>query len=254
MRLRGLSGAQWLGRCGLSSAAVALLGAGLAIRLAWVVIHPVTPVSDFAVYNQHAANLAEHGIYSANVVHPDAYWPAGWPVVLAGVYLVLGVHPQLGALVGVTLEWGAILIAACAAVRLLPPRSAACTVGAMCLYPGAIAYGSVLGSEHLANLLFTTAVVLVAFTRPSASTAFVIGLLEGALVVTRADYGAATAIVIVVWFWRARQVRRVLNLALVATFGVLICVGPWITRNALDFGEFIPASTNGGVNFYLGTV
>jgi hypothetical protein len=39
-----------------------------------------------------------------------------------------------------------------------------------------------------------------------------------------------------------------------AVAGALIFTGPWIVRNARAFGEFIPTSTNGGVNFYLGTV
>jgi len=258
MRLRGLLGAEWAGRscarAGLTPALVAVLVAGLAIRLLWVVIHPVTPVSDFAEYNKHAANLAGHGVYSDNLAYRDAFWPPGWPAVLALVYLVAGVHPQIGAIAGTILEWGAIVVAAWAAIRLLAPRWATCAVVAMCLYPGAIAYGPVLGTEHLAAVLFTTAVVLVAFTRPAASTAFVIGLVEGALLLTRADYGLATAIVLAVWFWRGRRVHGILNFALIAILGALVCVGPWIARNALVFGEFIPTNTNGGETFYLGTL
>ena len=241
-------------RLRLSSQLLVLLAVGLALRLSWVAVHHVTPVSDFAEYNQHAATLVTHGNYSDNPRYSDAYWEPGWPVVLAALYSVFGVHPLLGAVLGTLLEWGAIVVAAVAASRLLRPRFATLSVAAMCLYPGAIAYGPVLGTEHLAALLFTAVVVLVALAQPTSRTALTAGLLAGASILTRSEYGAATVVLIAVWLWRALPMRRVVNVATVSAAGALICLGPWIARNAITFGEFIPASTNGGVTFYLGTV
>ncbi len=239
-----------MGRLGLSPLVVALLAVALVLRLAWVLVHPVDPVSDFLEYHKHAENLARHWIYSSDPAYRDAYWPPGWPLVLGLGYLVVGVHPHAGALLGATLEWGAIVLAAVAATRLLRPRFAAAAVAAMCLYPSGIAFAPVLGTEHLAALLFTGLVVLVAFGRPSPATALGAGLLAGGLILVRGDVGIAAAMVAAVWLLRAPPRR----LAALAVAGALVFIGPWTVRNANEFGEFIPTSTNGGVTFYLGTL
>jgi hypothetical protein len=233
---------------------LALLAVGLAVRLLWVLVHPVQPVSDFDAYHQHAATLAADGTYSYRDGEPGAYWAPGWPVLLAGLYLVLGAHPQLGALLGVMLEWGAIAIAAVAATRLLRPVFAAGAVAAMCFYPAAIAYGPVLGTEHLTALLFTGVICLMGFERPSLRTTALAGLLGGALLLVRAEFGVTVALVIAVWLVRGVAPRRVPALAAMTLAGALVCVGPWTVRNALTFGEFIPASAKGGLTFYLATV
>jgi hypothetical protein len=219
----------------------------LGLRLAVVVAHPIQPVSDFQIYHGLAATLARDGTYS------DVFWPPGWPMLLGGFYTVFGVHPQLGAAFGVLLECGAIAIAAVVAFRLLRPRFALAAVAAMCLYPGSIGYSSVLGTEHLAALLFTALVAVIAFNAPSVRTGLVAGLLGGALLLVRGDYGTAMALIALVWLVRGVPRRRVPVVAAAMLAGALVFVGPWTVRNAVRFGEVIPAATNGGVNFYLGT-
>jgi hypothetical protein len=242
------------GSLGLPRIIVALLAAGLVLRIAWVLIHPVAPFSDGLEYHQHAEYMARHWAYPDNPAHHDAFWSPGWPLLLGLVYLIVGVHPQAGALVGTTIEWGAIVVAAVAAYRLLRPRFAAGAVTAMCFYPAGILWGPGLATEHLAALLFTSVVVLIAFKRPSLRTALAVGLLGGWLILVRADIGLATAVLIGVWLLRGTGPRRPASLAAVACAGALVFIGPWVVRNAVVFGEFIPTSANGGVNFYLGTM
>jgi len=152
------------------------------------------------------------------------------------------------------LEWGGILIAAVVAARLLRPPFAVGAVAAMCCYPSAIAYAPVLATEHLAVLLFTALASLMAFTRPSIRISLLAGLLLGALVLTRGDYGGAMAAVTAVWLIRGVDLRRLAAVAAMTILGVLVFVGPWTIRNASTFDEFIPTSTNGGLTFYLGTL
>lgn len=239
---------------GLSLVVLLFLAVGLTVRLLWVAVHPVDPVSDFALYHKNAATLAEHGAYGPRPGVPDAYWAPGWPVVLAVFYVALGAHPQAAAVLGAILDWAAIVVAAGAASRLLRPAFAAGAVAGMCFYPGALAYSPVLGTEHLTALLFTGVVVLLGFARPSIRTALVAGLLEGALLLTRPEFGVAMAAVIAVWVLRSVPARRIPALAAVTAAGILACVGPWIVRNAVRFGEFIPTASKGGLTFYLGTL
>jgi hypothetical protein len=233
----------------------ALLAIGLLLRVTWILVHDVEPTSDFAAYHLLARSLAERGAYGFELGAPDTFWPPGWPVVVSGVYWLLGPNPTAGALLGAFLECGAILLAAVAASRLLRPAFAAGAVAGMCFYPGAIAYAPVLGTEHLAALLFTGLVVLVAFARPSSPIAFGAGLLTGALLLTRADYGVAMAAIVAVWLLLPRtSLRRALALAAMTLGGCLVLIGPWTVRNAVHFGDAIPTDTHGGATFYLGTV
>jgi hypothetical protein len=238
---------------GLSTATIALLVLGLIVRLTWVAVHPVDPESDFRVYHQLATTLADHGRYGENPDTPNAYWPPGWPVVLAGLYALTGATAQLGAMLGVILECGAILIAALVASRLLRPKFAVAAVAAMCFYPSAIAYAPVLATEHLAALVFTGLVSFIAFTRPSVRTGLAAGLLTGALLLVRGEYGVVMIVVVAVWIVSGVGLRRLPAVGAMAVVGALVFVGPWTARNAATFGEFIPTSTNGGATFYIGT-
>ena len=231
------------------------IAAGLLLRVTWILVHHVEPKSDFAAYHLLATSLAEHGTLGFANGAPETFWPPGWPVVLSGVYWLVGAHPTAGALLGAFLECGAILLAAVAASRLLRPAFAAGAVACMCFYPGAVGYAPVLGTEHLAALLFTGLVVLIAFARPSLPLACGAGLLTGALLLTRADYGIVMAAIVVVWLLlRRTSLRRTVALAAVTLAGALVLIGPWTIRNALHFGEFIPTDTHGGATFYLGTL
>jgi hypothetical protein len=233
---------------------LALLVIGLLVRLAWVVAHPVEPISDFAHYNQLASTFADHWVYGGSPATPMAYWPPAWPVMLGLLYAIAGTHPQAGAVLGVVLEWAAIVVAAAAAVRLLRPRFAEAAVAVMCFYPGAISFAPVLGTEHLTAVLFTSLVVVMAFSRPSARSALACGLLVGGLCLARGDYGVPSLLLVTAWLLRGVPARRLVPVAAVAAAGALAVTGPWIARNAVRFGEFIPTSTNGGINFYLGTL
>ena len=51
----------------------ALLALALALRLIWVLLIPVDPVSDAAAYEIFARNLAEHGVFGFTPDEPGAY-------------------------------------------------------------------------------------------------------------------------------------------------------------------------------------
>src|SRR6476619_3961129 len=239
---------------GLSTAAAGILVLGLLVRLIWIGVHSVIPIADFQQYHQIATTLEQHGVYGVNADSPQAFWPPGWPAALAGLYAITGPNAQLGAMLAAILEWGGILIAAVVAARLLRPPFAVGAVAAMCCYPSAIAYAPVLATEHLAVLLFTALASLMAFTRPSIRISLLAGLLLGALVLTRGDYGGAMAAVTAVWLVRGVDLRRLAVVVAMTALGALVFIAPWTIRNASTFDEFIPTSTNGGLTFYLGTL
>src|SRR4051812_4165110 len=191
-----LSFVQWLRGSGLPPMALALLGLGLLLRVGWVLVHQVDPVSDFQTYQRLAANVAEHGDYALLSGKPTAFRPPGWPLLLGGVYVVTGVSTQAGALVGAVLSWIATVAGAIIAYRLLRPAFALLATAAVSLYPAGIAYTAVLGTEHLAAALLTTLVALLIARRIGLWRALAVGLLLGALLLTRPEYGLVAAVVV----------------------------------------------------------
>jgi hypothetical protein len=53
---------------------------------------------------------------------------------------------------------------------------------------------------------------------------------------------------VVVWLLVLRRGRQ----ALVLVAGLVMLQGPWIGRNAVTFGEFVPTSTSSGLNLFRG--
>jgi hypothetical protein len=49
-----------------------------------------------------------------------------------------------------------------------------------------------------------------------------------------------------------KEFRTILQTTLLILLGAIIIISPWTLRNYLEFGEFIPISSNGGVNFWIG--
>jgi hypothetical protein len=231
-----------------------VLGLGLALRIAWVLVHHVEPVSDFRDYQELAANIARHGTYAVYPGLPTAFRSPGWPLLLGATYWVTGVSTQVGTLLCAVLSWVGAVVGGLIAYRLLRPPFALLAVAALSLYPAGIVYTAVLGSEHLAAALLTILVALLLGTRIGPGRSLAIGLLVGALILTRPDYGfVAAAVVFLEYLFRRGQVSLAPALALTAV-GIVVVLAPWVARNEARFHEFIPTGGNGGVTFYLGTV
>src|SRR5215211_2163794 len=227
-----------------------LLALGLALRVVWALSHKVVPVSDFQTYNSLAANFAEHGEYAVTHGVPTAFRPPGWPLLLGAVYEFTGPRWTAGALLNAFLSWGAVVAGAGIALRLLQRRFAVLAIAAMALYPAAIAYVPVLGTEDLAALLLTVCVALLVLEPLRGWSAFLFGLAAGGLVLTRPDYGLTIVVVGAIVLATRRARLPLLRYATLAVLGVALVVVPWTVRNANRFGEFIPTGTNGGVTFY----
>ncbi len=231
-----------------------LLGVGLVLRLAWVSAHEVTPVSDYLRYDRLAIDLALHGTYGPEH-SPEGFIPPGWPLLLGASYEIFGTDLQVGTVVAAFLSWGATVAGAVIAVRLLRPAFAIAAVAAMSLYPTGIAYTAVLGTEHLAALLVAVMVALMLKERVGAPTGLLLGVLDGALFLTRGEFGLVMAgTLLVIYLTRRREVPRLAVVAACSVAGVLLVLSPWAVRNAIVFHEFMPTAANGGDPFYKGTL
>ncbi|MEA3402546.1 MAG: glycosyltransferase family 39 protein [Armatimonadota bacterium] len=222
------------------------------VRLAVIPVLPQEPTyGDEADYMELAEKLATDGTYPAR-----PFRPPGYPAFLAGLHL-LGLDSYdsvrvFQALVGAL----AVVVAALVATRILTETAGVAAGVVMATYPlwvyaGATAYPQTL----VACLLYLMILLLlVAKRRVSTSLGLALGIAGGVTALMVPVYAAVVPVGLA-WLYvvAARQgASGFWRFVAVCVLGIIVVVGPWTARNYLASGEFIPVSTNGAVNFWLG--
>ena len=82
-------------RTGGAHPLLTVLFLGLALRLIWIFLFPINPISDAAAYETFATNIAEHGVYGWTPDQPGAYWAVGPAAIYAAGYMVFGTGSTL---------------------------------------------------------------------------------------------------------------------------------------------------------------
>ena len=249
----------------------AIAGVALGLRLALALALPVVPAWDGALYARGASHLVRDGSYTQRAIRDDAparasaFYPVGWPAVLAVVRVVFpsaGAGSAAGHAADLVLQslFGA---AAAAGAYLLGRRARGRRSGLLAGLLVALMPGSVLlCASWLAEPLFTALLVLAALPIAYARRKRRLRALAlSALVLGVAAYvrPVALPIALLLAFASARRLEgsRAKALAaslVVVTCGVLAPLAPWIARNAAVMHAPVLVSTNGGANLLLGTV
>ncbi len=226
----------------------------LLLRLGVIVFLPVAPESDAAWYVARALELVAGEGYRESGL-PTAYWPIGWPAILAAGLAVL----QTPAIAVGTLN----LIGAAATMllmvwfgrRVLGDETATrLALLAYCLYPNHIAYGGLALSEIVYTALVMAAFALLIAGRDRLWQIAASGLLFGLCTLVKPQtllfpIGAVIALALV---YRGFSWLRVLSAGLVVYFCLAVVVLPWSYRNLQELGSFVLVSTNGGTALLLG--
>jgi 4-amino-4-deoxy-L-arabinose transferase-like glycosyltransferase len=236
-----------------------LVALALVLRLVIVFATPhFSPREDSAVYDANALSLARTGSFipvSQETLHagPTAFYPPLFPVVLAGVYKVLGTSEparwEAGRVLEAVLGAIAVLLTGLIATRLWGARVGLIAAGIAAVSPPLVLVGSSLLSESLFIPLLLAAVWAALVFRDSRRLrwAALAGVLVGLSALTRGN-GVFLIIPVglLVWVQRPRWTRQALGapaLVLAATVVILI---PWTVRNLEVFHQFVPIATDTG--------
>ena len=230
------------------------IAAAICLRLMVALLFPVEPVSDSAWYVARAFDLLAGRGYQESG-YPTAYWPVGWPAILAGALYLLGsIQVSIVSLnlIGSVLIMGAILWFG----RTLAKSELVARVALLgyALYPNHIAY-----SGNAATETFYTGIAMLAFAlliagRKKTLPLIASGILFGIATLIKPQtlafpFGAVIAIGLTIPTYRWYSVLR----AGVTVYIALLCVVlPWSFRNQAVMGEFVLVSTNGGTALILG--
>ena len=228
---------------------------GFAARLAWIFTVPVHPVSDSAVYDQLAWNLASRGAYAWNNGVVTAYWPVGTAFTYSLLFRLFG-H-TLAPIAVLNVIIGAFSIGlAMALARRWSSNNASLVAGAIyAFWPSQIEFSSVLASELLFNFVLLLA-LWMSVASPVRSW-WLRGLLAG-ICLAGAAYVRPTALPLVALLvaalsWTASaNWRAVARFAFAALVAMAFCVAPWTLRNERELGAPVLISTNGPANLWMG--
>jgi 4-amino-4-deoxy-L-arabinose transferase-like glycosyltransferase len=226
---------------------------GLLIRIAWVIIDPAQPVSDFAWYDKVARNLATGIGYALSEGKPTAYRPPAYPLFLAGIYRLINDSLLAGRLGNALLGAAAVLLTYELARRNFSHREAVWGAALVAFTPSLILYSGLHASENLAiaAILATMLCVQIGVDQNHRGWLIVSGLLLGVASLTRGSLLLLPFAWLVWLIFRGATFRRQLTIMVWLAVGLVIPLLPWITRNAVTFGYFIPLSTNDGINLLI---
>jgi 4-amino-4-deoxy-L-arabinose transferase-like glycosyltransferase len=243
----------------------ALVLLGFVLRLAWSLYasrHPAG-LNDPDTYLVTAHDIAAGRGYRFILDGaPTAYFPPGYPALVAAVVWVVD-HTPLGdvprwvgvlqALLGAASVWLTWRI-----TRRIATRPAALVAAALvAVFPGLLLYSAPLLSETLFVFIELVAMAVLVDVPwgprgPSTRRLLVVGVLIGLGALVRPQ-----AALLIVAFALALLIarsgwRRALAAGAIVVVAAALTIVPWTVRNAITMNAFIPISTNGADDLCIG--
>lgn len=224
-----------------------------ALRLLWLLLIPVIPVSDSVMYHEFAKSISSGNGYAFPAGNLTAYWPVGTPAIYAFLYTLFGesffVIAVFNLVVGLL-----TLVLMMALARLWFNEPTAYIVGILyAIWPSQIQFTTILASETIFNVFILLG--LFFWYRPQSNT--LSNWIIGTIFFVAATYVRPIAllipfILIGLSFLRGFDFKQLFGSSLVAVITMTILIAPWAARNYDLFDEFVLISTNGGPVFWMG--
>lgn len=230
------------------------------VRLAAVLLIEVDPRAhwsyDMSWYDGAARRLAKGWGYIGVDAAPTAAWPPGYPLVLAGLYLLVGPSILAAKLLNVLLAAGTVLVTYRIACELRRPVAGLVAAALVAVFPGFVLYAPLVLSESLFVFLFCLA--LWAFVRWEARertrTGSWVGLgaFLGAMSLVRGVGFFLLPVFASTRLLEGASWRAVSRLTLAVAAGIVVVVLPWTIRNHLRLGYPVLIASDGAFALYVG--
>jgi len=243
-RISALNAPQWW---------LLLVATALAARLVWAAaIHTRQPRFDEDIYIAHAVRLATGLGYVDDRGRPTAYWPVGYPAVLAFSYSLLGQRPLTGILLQVILGTVTCVVVCSVASSAFGPRIGRLAALLLAVYPTHVFYSTLYLTEPLFTLLLVAAVAMLHQRGPRSVRLMAAGLLLGSAALVRPVI-LLFPLMLPAWFrFEGSSMAKMLRRTALVGICTLIAVSPWAVRNHMLTQSWFVISTNGGRNFWMG--
>ncbi|MBI5838118.1 MAG: glycosyltransferase family 39 protein [Candidatus Eisenbacteria bacterium] len=228
------------------AALAALFAVALIVRFVHFAGVSQTPYFHYPIIDARTYHLAALQI-AAGLGHPDrVFWqPPGYPCMLGAVYAVAGSGPWAPRVLQALMGALSVLLTAGIGARLFGRRVGIVAAACAAFYPLLFYFDGELLPPTPATLCLLAALALALRAGEAARPVrwwAAAGLAGG----VASLFLATSALVVAVIAAFARRRAPVVLLA------AALAVAPATIRNAVKGGEFVPISSNGGINFYIG--
>ena len=235
-----------------------LLTIVIAMVLRLAVALTYAPHDDSNTYWMMATSLMSTGHMNDGMGNV-AYYSAGYSIFLIPFFWLFGASPLVAHLVNVALGGGCVWLTYLVGRHVLPNwRWALAAASVWAVYPVSILYSAYFAKENLMIPLLILQLLLVLrypMSKRPLLSAFILGALYGFELITGAAIlatGLLIGLVILGYrLWPMNHLVGRLRPALLAAFGCVIAVGPWLAYTTHELGTPV-LTTNGGFNLYLG--
>jgi hypothetical protein len=227
--------------------------AAIVLRVAWLVAVNPPLVGDASWYHLRAIGLAAGQGYVVDG-RPTAHFPPAYPLLLSALYYVFGPHPIAGQTVNLLLTIVLIGLTARLGFRLFGPAVGRTAAVLMALWPGQIPYAAVLLAEPLFAVLVLAFILLMLPSEEATRVrrAALAGLLVGLASLLRpVGLGLIALVPALALAWQA-GVKRAIWMTVAAGIAIAVVLAPWVCRNAMVFGAFIPLTSSSGLVLWEG--
>lgn len=197
-----------------------------------------------------ARSLAAGGGYVEDGT-PTAYWPVGYPALIAAFYVVFGFHYLPVIILQAVLGAATAVLTWRLASLFWAERSARAAGLIVAVLPSQVAYAARLFPAVAFGFVAVAATyVIIKYRRWVAAAGA--GFLTGAGALAAPVLLPLPGMFFVIDLLAGRNWRRGLGRAAVAAAVMAAVVAPWTYRNWRVFGVLVPVSTNGGVISWMG--
>jgi 4-amino-4-deoxy-L-arabinose transferase-like glycosyltransferase len=231
----------------------AVLAIAFGLRLAWALaLHVDVRASfllDMSVYDLLARRLAAGEGYAGYLGAPMAFFPPGYPAILAVLYSVFGQSLVTAWVANAAFGALTCLLLYATAATLFGPSVGLGAAAILAVFPGDVFSSAYTLSEAAFGCLFVAVLCLfVRWNAPAAATPPLRWLLFGvALGAASLVRGVALPFLVVpgvIWL-AALGLRVALVRTALATLGLALVLLPWTVRNEVVMGAPILLSTDG---------
>jgi 4-amino-4-deoxy-L-arabinose transferase-like glycosyltransferase len=237
---------------------------GFGLRCAWVVSTARRPLGlhDPYFYLDYGRRLAKGGGYRLPNHQPTAYYPIGYPAILAAWFWLAQHSPfpnhwiVAAAGLNLLLSTATIALAGMLGRRLAGPWVGALSAVMVALFPSLIFHSATILTETTFNFVFLVTLLVLCWQPwtdrvPSWGRLVVFSLLLGLSIEIR-PIALLVVPMVLIAFWRVGGARMALTRFGLVVGLVIVVMIPWTVRNAVVMKAFLPIGTTTGDNLCIG--
>ncbi|MCB8980360.1 MAG: glycosyltransferase family 39 protein [Ardenticatenaceae bacterium] len=234
-------------------AVLIVIGIAFIIRLSIALYSPGNPHEDFASYYNLAVNLTEGSGFSGTS-GPTAFRAPGYPLFLSLFFYIFGTSLFVARMANVLLSTIVVLGTYLVSREAFSENIALISATIVAFTPSLILYTPILASENLATplLLISIWLIILGWERTKLSYFFLAGVSMSIATLTRPGFLMFPCVIAIYMAFRKLQLALIFRYLSAFAIGLLLTLSPWVIRNYLVFGQFIPVATNGGFNLAIG--